>query len=154
METILCDSREKARAIVKILAEFDRHGIKHVSTKLLVGDYQNLDNPRLVIDRKQNLSELCLNVCQQHKRFVAELERAAQYGIKLIILCEHGDGIKTLNDVAHWVNPRLQVSPLAVSGERLYKILTALKAKYGTEFLFCSKQQTGREIIRLLNNEP
>ena len=80
METILCDSREKARAIVKILAEFDRHGIKHVSTKLLVGDYQNLDNPRLVIDRKQNLSELCLNVCQQHKRFVAELERAAQYG--------------------------------------------------------------------------
>ena len=154
METILCDSREKARAIVKILAEFDRHGIKHVSTKLLVGDYQNLDNPRLVIDRKQNLSELCLNVCQQHKRFVAELERAAQYGIKLIILCEHGDGIKTLNDVAHWVNPRLQVSPLAVSGERLYKILTALKTKYGVDFLFCSKQQTGREIIRLLNNEP
>ena len=49
METILVDSREKARAITKILAEFDRQGIKHVSTKLLVGDYQNLDNPRLVI---------------------------------------------------------------------------------------------------------
>ena len=154
METILVDSREKARAITKILAEFDRQGIKHVSTKLLVGDYQNLDNPRLVIDRKQNLSELCLNVCQQRKRFVAELERAAQYGIKLIILCEHGGDIKTLSDVAHWANPRLQVSPLAVSGERLYKILTALKAKYGTEFLFCTKQQTGRKIIRLLNNEP
>ena len=53
---IQIDSREKARAIKKIVEEFDRKGIKHPVSKLMVGDYMNYDNPRLIIDRKQNLS--------------------------------------------------------------------------------------------------
>lgn len=154
METIIVDSREKARAIVKILDEFDKQGIQHVSSKLLVGDYQSLDNPRVVVDRKQNLLELCQNVCQGHKRFVAELERANQYGIRLIILCEHGREIKRLPDVLEWVNPRIKESPLAVSGDRLYRILTALKNKYGVDFQFCTKAQTGKRIIELLEIKP
>ena len=55
--TIQIDSREKARAIQKIVEEFDRRGIRHPVSKLMVGDYMNYDNPRLVIDRKQNLTE-------------------------------------------------------------------------------------------------
>ena len=55
---IQIDSREKARAITKIVAEFDRQNITHPVSKLMVGDYMNYDNPRLIIDRKQNLSEL------------------------------------------------------------------------------------------------
>ena len=66
---IQIDSREKARAIVKILHSFDSVGVKHFVSKLPVGDYMNFDSPRLIIDRKQNLLELCGNVCQQHKRF-------------------------------------------------------------------------------------
>ena len=97
--TIQVDSREKARAIQKIIFEFDKQGVKHFVSKLPVGDYMNLDNPRIVIDRKQSLSELCGNVCQGHERFRAELERANEYGIKLIVLCEHGGKIKTLKDV-------------------------------------------------------
>lgn len=147
------DTREKARAIKKILAEFDRRGLKHISSKLPVGDYMSLDNARLVIDRKQNLLELCVNVCQQHKRFKAELMRANNYGIKLIILCEHDANIKSLDDVKHWVNPRLVKSPMAVSGERLYKLLTAMSKKYNTEILFCSKKETGAKIIELLMPE-
>ena len=53
---IQIDSREKARAITKIVAEFDRQNITHPVSKLMVGDYMNYDNPRLIIDRKQNLS--------------------------------------------------------------------------------------------------
>lgn len=119
-------------------------------SKLPVGDYQSLDNPRLVIDRKQNLSELCGNVCQQHKRFRAELQRANEYGIKLIVLVEHGKGIKCLQDVIGWKNPRLKKSPMAVSGERLYKILSAMSSKYNVDFLFCNKAETGSKIIELL----
>ena len=52
---IQIDSREKARAIRKIVAEFDRQGIIHPVSKLMVGDYMNYDNPRLVVDRKRNL---------------------------------------------------------------------------------------------------
>lgn len=113
----------------------------------------SLDNPRLVIDRKQNLSELCVNVCQQHKRFVAELSRANQYGIKLVIMCEHGGAIKSMKDVAGWKNPRLKVSPMAVSGERLYKILTTIGKRYGVDFVFCDKRSTGKEIIRILSGD-
>ena len=53
---IQIDTREKQRAIRKILKTFDDNGVKHFSSKLLVGDYMSLDNPRLIIDRKQNLA--------------------------------------------------------------------------------------------------
>lgn len=72
---IQIDTREKQRAIRKIIKTFDENGVKHFSSKLPVGDYMSLDNPRLIIDRKQNLQELCGNVCQQHERFKKELLR-------------------------------------------------------------------------------
>lgn len=148
--TIQIDSREKARAIEKIVAHFDREGVRHFVSKLPVGDYMSLDNPRLVIDRKQNLQELVGNVCQQHRRFVAELQRAQDYGIRLILLCEHGGKIRTLEDVVRWENPRLRVSPLAMSGPRLYKVLSTICMKYGVEIHFCDKRSTGRRIVELL----
>lgn len=151
--TVQIDSREKARAIKKIIETFDCLGIQHFVSKLPVGDYQSLDNPRLIIDRKQNLLELCGNVCQQLERFSAELKRANEYGIKLIILCEHGKNIKTITDVIKWKNPRLKQSPMAVSGERLYKVLCALRQTYGVEFIFCEKKDTGKIIVSLLGGD-
>lgn len=151
--TIQIDSREKARAIRNIIDTFDKRNIQHFVSKLPIGDYQSLDNPRLVIDRKQNLIELCGNVCQQHERFQAEMIRAQRYGIKLIILCEHGKGIRCLNDVIKWHNPRLKVSPLAVSGERLFKILSAMSTKYNVRMEFCSPVETGAKIIKLLGGD-
>ena len=147
---IQVDSREKARAIKSILAEFDRQKAQYYISKLYVGDYMNLSNPRLIIDRKQNLSEVYSNLCQQHKRFTDELQRAQEAGIKLIILVEHGCGIKTLEDVKGWYNPRLKVSPYAWDGLRLFKVMYTVQKKYNTEFLFCDKRQTGKKIIELL----
>lgn len=147
---IQIDSREKARAITKIISYFDANNIRHYSSKLFVGDYMSLDNPRLIIDRKQNLQELVGNVCQQHKRFTAELQRAQDTGIKIIILCEHGGNIKSLYDVNFWYNPRLKTSPLAVSGQRLFKILFTMSKTYNVDFVFCDKIKTGAKIIELL----
>lgn len=147
------DSREKARAIQKILAEFQKQNVKHFVSKLPVGDYMNLDYPRVVIDRKQNLLELCNNVAQDHKRFTNELKRAKEYGIHLVILVEHGGKIRCLSDVITWVNPRLKDSPMAVSGERLFKILATMqhnRADYDVEFQFCSKEETGERILDIL----
>lgn len=148
---IQIDTREKARAIKKIIAHFDEVGVKYYSSKLFVGDYMSLDNPRLIIDRKQNLLEVVSNVCQGHRRFVGELQRAHENGIKLIFLVEHGKNIKTLDDVRLWENPRLETSPYAVSGGQLHKTLSTLCQKYGTEFLFCEKKDTGRRILELLS---
>lgn len=161
---IQVDSREKPKAITKILSEFNRQGIKYISSKLYIADYMSYDNPRLVIDRKQNLAELCGNVCQQHKRFRDELLRAQENGIKLIILCEHGGQIKSLEDVHRWQNPRrkqriynpnvgrwIEYETNAMTGEKLQKVLTTMQGKYGCEFLFCSKENTGKRIIEILS---
>lgn len=150
MVTVQIDSREKPRAITRILAEFQKQGVKYYTSKLYVGDYMNLDNPRLVIDRKQNLNEVALNVCQEHKRFIDELIRARDAGIHLIILVEHGRSIETLEDVIWWDNPRLQVSPKAMTGEKLYKIMYTISEKYGCEWAFCQKANTGKKILELL----
>lgn len=150
---IQIDSREKARAIKKIVAEFDKQHIQHYISKLYVGDYMSLDNPRLVVDRKQNLTEVSANVCQDHDRFRAELIRAQDAGIKVVILVEHGDDIRCLEDVIWWNNPRLKTSPKAMTGERLYKILQTLERKYGCEFMFCTKEQTGAKIMEILSND-
>lgn len=148
--TIQIDSREKARAIKQIVSYFDDLGINHYTSKLFVGDYMSLDNPRVVIDRKQNLLELCGNVCQQHERFANELKRANDNGIKIIILCEHGGNIRELSDVQNWVNPRLKTSPKAVSGKQLFKTLYTIGRKYNVDFIFCRKSETGKKIIELL----
>lgn len=159
---IQIDSREKAKAIQKILKEFDNQGVKYFTSKLYIADYMSLDNPRLVIDRKQNLNELANNVCQDHKRFRAELIRAQQNDIKIIVLVEHGHGINSLSDVVWWDNPRRHkrvkidgiwqdVETKAVEGDKLAKILKTLENKYGCCFLFCDKNDTGKEIIRILS---
>ncbi len=148
--TIQIDSREKPKAIRNICYEFTRQGAQYFVSKLPCGDYCSLDNARFCIDRKQNLNELVGNVCQQHQRFVRELQRAQELGIRLVFLVEHGDSIRSLEDVKAWVNPRLRESPFAVSGERLYKILSTLEARYNTKFYFCTKAQTGKRIIELL----
>ena len=104
---ILIDSREKAKAIKKIISTFDKCNVRYASSKLFVGDYQSLDNPRLVIDRKQNLSELYTNLCQQHKRFREELLRANNHDIRLVFFFFFCVKIKSLKDVKEWNNPRV-----------------------------------------------
>lgn len=150
---IQIDTKEKARAITKIVSYFDEKQIKHISSKLYVGDYMNFENPKLIVDRKQDLLELAKNVCQDKKRYVSEMKRACEVGIKLIFLVEHSRNIKTLEDVQKWVNPRLKKSPMAVSGERLYKILSVFQNTYGVEYRFCQKDETGKRIIELLGGE-
>lgn len=147
---IQIDSREKARAIKKILAEFDKNDVVYEVSKLPVGDYMNLDNPRLIIDRKQNLSEIYANLCHQRKRFEAELERARKMHRRLIVLCEHGGGVNTIEDVKEWQNPQLEKTPYAWEGVKLYMEMRKLSAKFDVTFEFCTKADTGKRIIELL----
>ena len=147
---ILVDSREHQHAITRILEAFDAAGIRHASTKLYVGDYQEVGNGLLVVDRKQSLQELAGNVCQQHERFRNELIRAAEAGIRIVVLCEHGGQIRELDDVPTWTNPRLRESPKAITGERLYKVLRTISDRYNVEFRFCDKRQTGKMIMEIL----
>lgn len=162
--TIQIDSREKARAIKNILQFFDENEITYFQSKLYIGDYMSMDNPRLIIDRKQNLNELCSNVTSDHDRFRKELLKAKNNGIQLVILVEHGKGIECLEDVIFWKNPRSEkrvkvdgkfqtVKTKATTGQTLYNILCTLERKYGVKYAFCDKENTGHEIVRILSGE-
>ena len=108
---------------------------------------------------------LCGNVTQQHERFKSELARAQDKDIKIIILCEHGDGIERLSDVYFWHNPRLDIMdwviennhpvkipkfPRATTGTSLYNSLVTIRDKYNVDFEFCNKADTGYRITQLL----
>ena len=162
------DTREKTKELARIAKQLDRIGVKYFKSKLYVGDYMSLDNPRLVIDRKKDLLELCGNVTQQHERFRDELIRAKEHGIKIVVLCEHGDDIQELEDVIFWVNPRSEEMewrivnghpmkvykyPKATRGDQLYKSLCTIKDRYGVEFRFCNKTETGAKIVEILGGE-
>ena len=162
---IQIDTREHKKERERIQRQFDNLGIQYFNSKLYVGDYMNLDNPRLVIDRKKDLQELCGNVCQQHERFRAELVRALDQNIKVIILCEHGGGIERLEDVYFWENPKrnptkwvmkdghpckVPESPRAITGKQLYSSLRTIHERYNVDFVFCDKSETGRKIFELL----
>lgn len=162
------DSREHKKELERIKNQFDVLGVQYFVSKLYVGDYQSLDNPRLVIDRKKDLQEICGNVSsKQHERFKAELLRAKEQGIKLVILCEHGADIRSLEDVYFWQNPRKYqirwktvngkrvkdvISAKAVDGNQLYKSLCTIRDRYNVDFVFCRKEETGQKIIEILGN--
>lgn len=166
--TIQIDTREHKGEVERIERQFDSMGVKHFRSKCFVGDYQSIDNGRLVVDRKKDLQELCGNITTQHERFRRELVRASQAGIRIIVLCEHGNGIKTIEDVRTWHNPRLDMMkfavvdgrackvksyPNATTGERLAKTLESISEKYDVQFAFCDPVQTGETIVRLLGGE-
>ena len=151
---IIVDTREKPRAIRAILAEFDRQGVVYVRRALSFADYADPEKlPGIVIDRKQNLLEVCQNVVQGRPRFVREIERCNRAGCHMVVLIEHSPQIRKLEDVIGWNNPRLKVSPLAVSGERLFRIMKAMEIRYGIEWAFCGKAQTGKRIIEILGGQ-
>lgn len=144
---IQVDTREqKYDHVIKYL---DSKGIKWVKSKCVVGDYVNLKNPMVVVDRKQNLQEVAGNVCQQHDRFVRELELANELGYKLIVLVEESY-VTCLNEVPMWVNWRRKKNPRAVSGKQLYKIMSTISEKYGVTWLFTTKEKCGETIVKLL----
>ena len=148
---IQIDSREKARAIETILREFDKQGVKHISSKLYAGDYVDMEHPLLIIDRKQNIREIASNVTSEHKRFKAELEKVKEIGAKMIILIEEdtidGKPIESLEDIMLWEPKPGQGT---VSGMRVYKILANWVRVYPLEVQFCNRRYTGKRIIEIL----
>lgn len=146
---IQIDSREKSRAIKKIIEEFDRNDVRYFVSKLYVGDYVNLENPLVFIDRKQSIAEIAQNATSGHARVKRELKRLKKIGGKMYFLIEQdrigSKRIKSLDDIMLWT-PKYGT----INGMQIYKVLRAWLAKYDIEYVFCGKKNTGKEIIRLL----
>lgn len=147
---IQIDTREQKYKHVQ--GYFDSQGIKTVRSKCVVGDYVNLENPMVVVDRKKDLQEVAGNVTQQHERFVRELELAKELGYRMIVLVEESN-ITDLVDVCSWYNWRSKRNPRAINGKTLYKIMKTMQDKYGFEWRFTTKQKCGETIVKLLSEK-
>lgn len=122
------------------------------------------------VDTKKDMQEIVGNICgQQHERFRDECILAQNNGIKLYVLIENTDGIRKLEDVFKWQNPRMhrynkiaymhrlgkwQNIPLPkaapTNGQTLAKAMLTMQAKYGVEFHFCRPEEAGKRILELL----
>ena len=149
---ILCDSREQRNK--HVTDYFEKNGIQYLPrVSFETGDYREISNEKLIVDRKANLTEVCGNVCQQHERFRREVIRAHEAGIQLVILIEHGHGITSIEDVERWVNPRLKKNKTATSGGTLAKIMRTFSERYGVRWEFCRKEETGARIVEILGQK-
>ena len=145
---LLVDSREKWTQSGDgghMAAYFSAHCNWEVR-KLSVGDYM-LEGGTITVDRKYSLDELAKNLTnpRDHARFMKEIRRAKEQGLKLIILCECGGKVKSIPDVANWHSKHS-----SVSGRYLMERIFQTHISYGVEFLFCDKRSTPRRILELL----
>ena len=161
---IIVDTREKPRAIVKVLEHFDAHGVQYKHEKLDYGDYMVENGPKISVDRKKNIAELAKNCTYVNKkmgidepaRFRREMDRAAEDGARLVILVEQnryqdrGEWIQVrdISDLIRWSSPHTMVR-----GEKVYRVLYSWRSKWPIDVIFCDKRTTGRMILEILYSE-
>ena len=165
MKIIQCDSRQKRKHHDRKEKYFESNGYKLVHSKMLVGDYCIPSDGSVAVDTKADISELYGNLIQQHDRFHNECVLAQEAGIRLIILVENKDGVKTVDDLKKWKNPQMfryykakrkaeregkKPPKPPASNIQLVKIMHSMTRDYGVEFLFCKPEESGAEVIRLL----
>ncbi len=154
---IQIDTREQEGKNIHLLDYFNKHNIKTVRSKCVVGDYINIFDQSVAIDRKQNIMELINNVTQDHERFRRELQLAQELGVKLIVLVE--EYFSNVYALKYWkskvwkygAKKGLPVSQM--KGETLMKILLTMQNKYGVKFVFCRKAESAKLIVDILKGE-
>lgn len=152
------DTREQNGKNNHFLSYFVVKGVKTIRSKMAVGDYCNFYNPKICIDRKQNLLELIGDVTQQHERFRNELQLAQELGVQLVVLVEQCN-FKYINSLKYWkpktimYGKRKGQPESQMKGETLAKILWTMHEKYGVVFMFCKKEDSGRIAYEILTNQ-
>ena len=162
------DTRQKKKHHERKEAYFQSQGYRLVSAKCLVGDYQIPNRTNISVDTKASIGELYSNLIQDHERFKAECQLAQDCGIKLVILVENDQDIRSIEAVKHWKNPRmfayykkrraylhrgLAPPKPPASNVQLVKIMWSMQKKYGVEFQFCSPEEAGRRVLEILEGE-
>lgn len=149
--TLLVDTREQPTK--RLHDRLEIAGLPYKRQKLCVGDYscecvlpdgEILDfSEHVVIERKMDLSELCLCFGKERARFEKEFERAKEAGIKVYLLVEGDNWEKAYNG-----KYQSQYNPKA-----LIASIDAYRARYGMQLDFCKPETTGKLIRDILYRE-
>lgn len=153
---ILEDTRNQIGKHRNIKQQLAMLGHQVVRSKLYVGDYQLANSGKVVVDTKKDMLELAMDICRDHVRFRKECEKALEAGIKLIILTEEE---LPMGGLANWKSPRWRTDgrghkagdPISqVQPETLYKAIHTMASRYGVDFRFCRRNETGKVMMELL----
>ena len=146
---LLEDTRNKEGKHTNVHRYCEKHGIEIVRQCLEVGDYM-LPDGKISVDTKKDLSEVASNLLNRRdsSRFWREVRKSRELGIQLVVLCEHGGQVKTINDVVKWRSKFNQVT-----GRRLVDEMIRLEMSYGVRWVFCDKRSTGRLIMEILEGK-
>lgn len=169
IKILLEDTRNKPGKHTLKNKYFESQGVEVIRNKLLVGDYSLPTDQSICIDSKQTIQELYSNVIQDHERFRRECDLAVKSGIKLIVLVENKDGIRKIDDLKDWHNPRMmywfrrrkqaekQGRPFTmkppVKNITLVKILHTMEKEHGVTFEFTTPEESGKRILEILGGE-
>lgn len=165
------DTRNQSGKHKNIHDYCEKNGIRIVRSKLVVGDYSLPTNQSVCVDTKYGMQEVYSNMVQEHDRFRRECDLARELGIHLIILVEQ-DGIKTVDDVHTWKNPRLERYKMIelghkhgrfmgtklppkkpIESDRLERMMKTFAEHHGCEWRFCGKKDTGRVLMEMLTHD-
>ena len=130
---------------------WSENGVTVTRCHLPFGDY--CLPPKVAIDTKANISEIATNMCgtsKEHIRFREECKKARDHGCKLYFLIENEDNVKCIEDLVNWYNPRLKITPKAVTGQRLAKAMKTMEERYGCSFMFCTPEESAQRIQEIL----
>ena len=155
MRALVEDSRQKPGQHEGKNLYWQGEGVAVVRCKLPYGDYALV--PSAAVDTKKDIQELASDVFQQHDRFRREYEGARDAGCLLVILVENRDGVRSLADLAGWVEPEWSLARRSrngakapLSGERLAKACATMRDRYGTGFAFCTPEESGAVVLDIL----
>ena len=148
---VLSDTREQPTE--RYRRRMEQIGIPYERRKLNAGDYSCecllpdesvFDLSSMVaIERKMDLSELCMCFGRERNRFEREFERARDAGTKIYLLVENGSWEK----VYGW-HYQSQMRP-----QSLIASIDAFRARYGMQLDFCREETTGLLIRDILFRE-
>ena len=143
---IIIDSREKKYN--HITEYFDAHGVAYKVEKLGTGDYINSDNPTVIVDRKQNLQEICTNLSKGKEnvsRFTRECKRAFDARLRFVVLIE-GTNYRELNQIKEWKSKYSKHTGRWLLGE-MFRLTMA----YKVEWVLCRKNETAKRLLEILD---
>jgi len=149
--TLIEDSRQQTGKHELKHARWAELNVPLTRCKLPVGDYAR--PPKIAVDTKASMQEIAQNIGgskEEHTRFINELKLARSIDTKLFVLVENDEGIRRLQDVQGWHNPREKFSPNCIQGPRLYKAMQTIEERYKCTFLFCRPQEAADVILDLL----
>ena len=131
---------------------------------------------RIAVDRKNSIDEICGNLCssqKEHERFREEAITAQKANCRFYVVVENTEGIKSIDDIKKWSNPRLhhyhKVNYMHQLGKwqnvrnkgskppcdniRLMKTMYTMTQKYSIIWVLCSPYESAEIITRILGGE-